>query len=444
MDTENKTMEMDNTQLIQDNKKSNVNKRALFTAAAAILGGGAATAAAVEGKKWYDDWMQEHRQQKPEDKPIEEEKFVHEPKEEPKPEPKKTEEPKEVVPEKPEYDIDAIGGVEQIEIGGEVVNALPVMVNGHEGYLIDRDGDGKADYMIYDKNDNNQYDEGELLDLEEEGLLIEMPAYDIPKGYEIDAIIDQEYQDIEGQQVLVTKAIVNDHPAVLYDLEGDGNVDYMVIDINEDGVISEDEMIDTTANEIALVVPVPEDDNPAVLNEIKENGLNITEVHDFEVYEDADGNLISYARVDANGHAAIIMDTDGDGFGDALAMDVDDSYSIESGEAIDLREIGAGQVVPMREIAEAGGFNYDTIIGDYPPIDDDGSDIAMVDGEEVEELSEAPEDNYEMLAVVEEDEATNDTAGFDPNYTGEEVDEDLVADIDETIEEDIVSDDNIG
>ena len=191
-------------------------------------------------------------------------------------------------------------------------------------------------------------------------------------------------------------------------------------------------------------MPVPEDDDPAVLNEIKEHGLNITEVHDFEVYEDADGNLISYARVDANGHAAIIMDTDGDGFGDALAMDVDDSYSIESGEAIDLREIGAGQVVPMREIAEAGGFNYDTIIGDYPPIDDDGSDIAMVDGEEVEELSEAPEDNYEMLAVVEEDEATNDTAGFDPNYTGEEVDEDLVADIDETIEDDIVSDDNIG
>ena len=41
---------------------------------------------------------------------------------------------------------------------------------------------------------------------------------------------------------------MNDHPAVLYDLEGDGNVDYMVIDINEDGVISEDEMIDTTAN----------------------------------------------------------------------------------------------------------------------------------------------------------------------------------------------------
>ena len=442
MNTEDKTVEMDNTQLIHNNKKSNVNKRALFTAAAAILGGGAATAAAVEGKKWYDNWTQEH-QEKEKETNIEEEKFVHEPKkEEPKPQSKETTpEPEPPVPPKNPYDIDAIGGVEQVEIDGELVNAMPVLVNGHEGYLIDRDNDGKADFIIYDKNDNQVYDKGELVDLEEEGIEIEMPAFKTDSHYTVDAIIDQEYQIIEGQNVLVTKAIVNDHHAVLFDLDHDGHVDYMLIDANDDGNISENEQIDTLANNIDIVVPVPEEET-AIIKEIRENGINITEVYDVKVYETFDGT-ITFAKVRVNGHDGFVYDKDSDGYIDAIAIDVNDDNNISDDEIIELNDYLVGHEISMKEIAEAGGFDYDTIIGDYPPIDD-GSDIAMVDGEEIEELSEAPEDNYEMLAVVEEDEATNDTAGFDPNYTGEEVDEDLVADIDETIEEDIVSDDNIG
>lgn len=50
---------------------------------------------------------------------------------------------------------------------------INVTVDGHEAIVVDNDGDGIADAMILDANDNGEIDEGEISDISEAGISIE-------------------------------------------------------------------------------------------------------------------------------------------------------------------------------------------------------------------------------------------------------------------------------
>ncbi len=50
---------------------------------------------------------------------------------------------------------------------------INVTVDGHEAIVVDNDGDGIADAMILDANDNGEIDEGEISDISEVGISIE-------------------------------------------------------------------------------------------------------------------------------------------------------------------------------------------------------------------------------------------------------------------------------
>lgn len=70
------------------------------------------------------------------------------------------------------------------------MGVVDMNVNGHRGLMIDQDGDGIIDQIIVDANDNGQVDEGEAVDVSEQGILIE----DVAQSAGVEVInVDQQH-----------------------------------------------------------------------------------------------------------------------------------------------------------------------------------------------------------------------------------------------------------
>ena len=70
------------------------------------------------------------------------------------------------------------------------MGVVDMNVNGHQGLMIDQDGDGIIDQIIVDANDNGQVDEGEAVDVSEQGILIE----DVAQSAGVEVInVDQQH-----------------------------------------------------------------------------------------------------------------------------------------------------------------------------------------------------------------------------------------------------------
>lgn len=146
-------------------------------------------------------------------------------------------------------------------------------VDGHAFTYYDKDGDGYADYLAIDKNGDGHYSENEIMNIKEEyvkldGETREHHDYVVDKEgnyYEIEEhpqpgpqpgsneYETNHYYDEDGNLILSTeKGEIEGHAYTAIDKDGDGYVDVLAVDKNNNGQVEEDEVYDVSSKNLAL------------------------------------------------------------------------------------------------------------------------------------------------------------------------------------------------
>ncbi len=108
--------------------------------------------------------------------------------------------------------------------------------NGHQAVLLDADNDGIVDYAVVDVNDNNDIDEGEIVDLRESGISLREVAEENNLEVEV-------YGDAETE-VVVDETEVDETEVVYEDDETQVDEDFDTDMDDEDIMEDDDEIID--------------------------------------------------------------------------------------------------------------------------------------------------------------------------------------------------------
>lgn len=153
----------------------------------------------------------------------------------PAPEPASAPAPKHTAPapEAPQ-EVEDLLGAEIIEEGYDADgNAYAVVEQNDTIYgVVDTDGDGMYDTAIYDANGDGQITNNEAFDISKQHIAVNTPAEQPIEEPVYDPTV--EVANIEGEDVY------------FIDKESDGLYDYMAADLNHNGEIEEDEIVDIT------------------------------------------------------------------------------------------------------------------------------------------------------------------------------------------------------
>lgn len=249
--------------------------------------------------------------------------------------------------ERTEFDVDT-STERTTTINGQEVIVAQGTYGGHQAAYIDSDLDGKYDLVIVDENDNGNLDDGDnVVDLNEEGISISVQDKSLIHVVDPDPTPEPEIgepfeTEIGGNKVVAAKVEMEGHQGYLIDVDRDGEYDAMVLDVNDDGQITPDEMIDISDQHITYsgvhVTPVNNDDS--------HQGVVITQ----EYVQEVDGKQVILAEGTVNGHHAAFVDYDGDGNYDRAIVDANDDGQIDDNEVYDLR--GQGVAVQNRALVD--------------------------------------------------------------------------------------------
>lgn len=198
---------------------------------------------------------------------------------------------------------------------------------------------------------------------------VHTPEPEEPAHNEITYDVDNaEVQVIEvgstGEGGYYATAQVDGHAAVFVDGNGDGVVDVLGIDVNNNGQLEDNEVMDVSDRGVAMhdLAMAASPQSPAAttvsqnhdnhstnaVNEVSTSEIQVTHVeHDVEM----NGNTVDVATIDYRGHAGMAVDVDQNGRADIVAIDLNDNNRFEDGEFFD-----AENSMPMNS-SRAGGTN---------------------------------------------------------------------------------------
>lgn len=249
--------------------------------------------------------------------------------------------------ERTDFDVDS-STERTTTLNGQDVIVAQGTYDGHQAAYIDSDRDGKYDLVIVDANDNGDLDENDnVVDLNEEGISISVQHTNLINVVDPDPNPEPEIgepfeTEINGNKVVAAEVNLEGHKGYLIDVDRDGEYDAMVLDVNDDGQITADEMIDISDQHITYsgvhVTPVSNDDT--------QQGVVITH----EYVQEVDGKQVIVAEGTVNGHHAAFVDYDGDGNYDRAIVDANDDGQIGDNEVYDLR--GQGVSVQDRSLVD--------------------------------------------------------------------------------------------
>ena len=222
-----------------------------------------------------------------------------------------------------------------VEYNGEEVTVVSGRVNGHDAYFVDQNQDGKADFMIIDKNDNGQIDNGEEVSIHEAGLQeIQMPRVTPTNNEEGFSNIQQVGVNHDG--AVVYSATYTDprgyqYNAVLVDVDNNGVHDVAIIDANNDGQLSDGEVFPLNETGQQYITQISNESTDPIDDEL-ENAEIV--VNGYQHIEDSGVDLLN---VTINGHQGALADGNHDGVIDELWYDSNDDSQIQDNELHDMR-----------------------------------------------------------------------------------------------------------
>ena len=168
-------------------------------------------------------------------------------------------------------------------------------------------------------------------------------------------------------------AVVDDHRAVFVDVEGDGIVDSMGVDVNDNEQLEDNEIFDVSEHNIgmdnlaAAIETTPEQVDVSIdltdpNNTPTPDSLDPSQVQVEEVATDVnmEGYQVNMASVSYQGHTGMAVDADQDGDAEMVAIDMNDSNSYEDDEFYN-----ASEGALMME-ANAGGEANPTVVEPEP------------------------------------------------------------------------------
>ena len=283
----------------------------------------------------------------------------------------------------PESTFDMVGVNSVTDSDGSEVQIVDAVVNGHKATFV-ADEDGKVLVGVIDANDDGEIDESEILDLEEMNVTVndlaeldnvgEKPDSNVlyannqrtetdqPRPAAEEGTFDVtgiEEVDNDGTPMIEVTANANGHQAAFL-ADAEGNLVIGAVDVNDNGQIDENEVIDfsdsgaTVDNLFALdnVSDTPanidvEGLNPVILiDEPVQDEVDPAEVRVLGVASDVaiDGELVDVAFAEIDDVPVIIVDADQNGIADVLIADVNGDDEVGEDELLDIS--GEGIAMP--------------------------------------------------------------------------------------------------
>lgn len=149
---------------------------------------------------------------------------------------------------------------------GNIFHVATGTVDGHKAIFAD-DGNGHVRIAIVDENDNHTPDSNEYIDLSNEDITLAELAKNFStdlnsvkmtevsnndEDVEVKVIAVHDDVDMGGQSVDVAAITVDDNPMLLIDHTQNGEVDFVVADINGNGEIEDNEVANISEQHIAM------------------------------------------------------------------------------------------------------------------------------------------------------------------------------------------------
>lgn len=158
---------------------------------------------------------------------------------------------------------------------GETVHLATGTVDGHQAMFVD-DGTGNVQAAVVDFNDNSKIDDGEVIDMKGSKVTMQNLAAHLDNDSDepitakpvlneepdVEVIKVENDVDMNGQNVNVAVVAVNEEPVVFVDTNQNGEVNIAAADVDSNGSISDNEIVDVTDHHIPM--PTAEDVSPQV------------------------------------------------------------------------------------------------------------------------------------------------------------------------------------
>ena len=271
-------------------------------AAAGAVGGAAAAMGigTIKANAATTDTDEPTAETQPAEEPKHEEPKHEEPKEEtPKEEAPKPAEPKEEIPEFfKEHEVVITNVTTEISDDGQMYHQATGYVDGHAAVFIDN-GDGNISVSAVDLNDDNQLQEGEVINMSGTNVTLENLSDHIAmanptphtddvttnttetnettdttdttnnvhnasnQAPDVEVVAVEQNVEVDGGTIDVAVVTVNDNPMLWADTDHDGEVNAWAADVNGDGQLSANEIEDVS--EAHIPMPTPADVTPQAM-----------------------------------------------------------------------------------------------------------------------------------------------------------------------------------
>lgn len=163
---------------------------------------------------------------------------------------------------------------------------------------------------------------------------------------ELEVIHSETVTCEDGSLMDVSVVSVEGQEAILVDFNRDEIVDAIAIDLNENGQIDDEEMIDVSQGNFAMVTT---NDNPG-----PEPSSNVVS---YETHTMDDGSQMDMAVLNVEGQEVYVIDVDRNGTADLIAADLNQNGEIEFEEITDISQENIA-MQPLQQEAEMNQNNY--------------------------------------------------------------------------------------
>lgn len=153
-------------------------------------------------------------------------------------------------------------------------------------------------------------------------------------------------RNVDGTNTDIAYASVDGHDAAFVDENQDGYVDAIGIDVNDNGFLDDNEVLDARGERFRMPSNVPEMD---YANSSEEP---VVEVLGVEHNVNINGETVDAAIVRIDDQEALLVDINQDGYADVVASDFDGDGLLDESEIADLK--GTGTLMPGADISETG------------------------------------------------------------------------------------------
>lgn len=136
---------------------------------------------------------------------------------------------------------------------GSPMDVAIVNIEGQQAVIIDANRDGIADAMAMDLNQNNQLDEGEIINIETENIAMQPLRQEAQINENQPNVI--AYETIttnDGNPIDVAVVDAGGQQIIFADYDRNGKADIMAMDVNQDGQLDMDEIIDISHENITM------------------------------------------------------------------------------------------------------------------------------------------------------------------------------------------------